>query len=272
MRIKNLFSGLCISMLLGFSATASAELLIDPVGKSEVGKGEIGAFFGNSTVKYSTTNPITREDATPDVKRQYVSAYYAYGLSENLNLFVTGGFIMKAKTDDDGTTSGDSGFVFGGGARGNIDLDLAPGVDVSWYAQLLIIDEDYGKDYGKLEYNGKTWSLEGSIEGSIKDFSVGAVLAKTLKEGITIYGGPEFVFYKDGDLDWSVTYESLGADPEKGTGTGTESLERDKSFGLRLGAKKEFSGMIFSVNAALMNESSFSIGVNMPFGGMGGGS
>ncbi len=262
MRIKNLLSGFCISMFLGYSATASAELLIDPVGKSEVGKGEIGAFFGNSTVKYSITDIITREEATPDVKRQYVSAYYAYGLSENLNLFVTGGFIMKAKIDDDdGATSGDSGFVFGGGARGNIDLDLAPGVDVSWYAQFLIINEDYGKfkDYSE------TWSFEGSI----KEFSIGAVLAKTLKEGITIYGGPEFVFYKDGDLDWSVTYEGFGADLAK---KGTESFERDKSFGLRLGGKKEISGMTFSVNAALMNESSFSIGVNMPFGGTGGGS
>ncbi len=256
MRIKNLLSGFCISMFLGYSATVSAELLIDPVGKSEVGKGEIGAFFGNSTVKYSTTNPVTSKKGTTDVKRQYISAYYAYGLSENVNLFATGGFILKAKVDgDESATSGDTGFVFGGGARGNIDLDLAPGVDVSWYAQLLIIKEDYGSlKAGDYEV--------ARIESSTKDLSVGAVVAKTLKEGITIYGGPEFVFYKDGDVDWSFI-----GDIKK-----TESFERDKSFGLRLGGRKEISGMTFSVNAALMNESSFSIGVNMPFGGMGGGS
>lgn len=262
MKIKNLFSGLCISMLLGFSATVSAELLIDPVGKSEVGKGEIGAFFGKSSVEFE--GPLA---LTGDVNRTYLSAYYAYGLSDKIDIVGFGAYIFDAEAETYGEkSSGGNGFLFGGGARGPLNLAESADVDFEWYAQFLMANEDYGDD----------------ADGDGKELSGGVIAVKELANGIIGFAGVEYVLYSDGTLSISSSEKECVSDYyddysdeyvcTKYESTGSVDIERKNKLGIRIGARIPWDKFDIVLGAALMNESSFSIGVNMPFGGTGGGS
>ncbi len=259
MGIKNKIVGLYFGIMVCHGASSYAELLIDPVNKIDVGKGETGAFFGNSTIEYSYSEllqGLDSKDSTGDIKRQYISAYFAYGLSKNIDIFGIGGYVFNVEPEDEsGSSSDGTGFLFGGGARGNTNFNVISGIDIYWYAQLLMYKEDYGTWHIEIE----NYKFNFSLEGSIKELSVGAIATKSVGQEMTLYAGPEFVFYKDGDLDWTISGFNYNE-------TVTIGYERDNSFGFRLGAKKEFGGLIFNINTAFMNESSFSIGIIMPLG------
>lgn len=234
---KTLFKAVVgIFMLSGFGS-AYAELFINPVTKLSMGAREGSAHFGTSTVTYDSGG------SNGDVDRTFLGATVAYGMNNLLDVYGTFSYTMKAKAE--GIPGDDSGYILGGGVRGGIPNDM--GLKLHGYAQLLLINEDYGSEsfFGTtIEYSGKETSI-----------MAGVVASKALENKVVVYGGLELNLVSDADIKVS-GYSG---------GSGRVSVDRDDFLGFRLGANFDAGDFLLNVNTSLIHETGIFISGSKPF-------
>ena len=119
--------------------------------------------------------------------------------------------------------------MFGGGARGDLKLDNTKGMDLGWYAQFILVDEDLGD----------------GVSSKGHELIAGVVAKKMIDSSLTIYGGIELVPLSDFEAE----DEFYSVD-----------VKRSNKLGFRFGA--DYSGLLFSV--AIINETTFMFGISRP--------
>jgi len=238
-----------LSCLLSiYATTASAELLIDPTDKSSMGEGKVGIFGGMSTVGYD----FGTKDKVYKFKRQYISGYYAYGFSKDIDVFIAGGYIKNTNLDGKGlNTSGDSGIMYGGGVRGGI---VANKIRINWYGQYIVFDEELGSANELYNYYTYYNTQKTNYKSELNELSIGLTAVNT-SHGITSYGGVEYIVLSDGKLSQTSTNFSQQDD-----------IERYNKLVFRAGARKKIDNILFNINASLSdNSGSISIGASKKF-------
>lgn len=219
--MKKTLMALGVSMITIFSfSSANAELMVNPVSKSKTGAWEGSGHFGLSSVEYE------RSGISGDIDRTFLGATFAYGMNKSIDIYGTLSYTLEAEVENSSTDG--SGYILGGGVRGQIPNDM--GVALHSYAQLLLIDEDYG----------------GSVDGEETYLMLGVVAAKALDNNIKLYGGLELNLI--GDLEF-----------------GSVDADRDDFLGLRLGANFNLGQYLLNVNTALMHETGLFISVSKGF-------
>lgn len=199
---------------------AQAELFVNPIVKNKSGAGEGSIHFGASSVDYEAGG------STGDIDRTFIGATYAHGLNSSFDIYGT--FSLTLESELEFSSSDGDGYILGGGVRAGIPNDL--GVNINGYAQLLMIDEDYGN----------------SIDGDEMSIMFGAVASKALDSKIKIYGGLEFNLYSDMDIEGS-------------------DADRDDFLGVRLGVNFNFGNVLMNVNTSLMHETGIFVSASQPF-------
>ena len=229
---------LAVGMFLvsGLNA-ANAELLVNPLSKAKMGGMEGSAHFGSSSVDYE------QNGSKGDVDRKFIGATIAYGMSNMMDVYGTLSYTLEAQAE--GFPSDDTGFILGGGVRAKIPNNS--GFDLHGYAQLLLIDEDYGS----ISFPGGSVSLSGE-ETSIM---AGVVASKALDNNITVYGGLELNLLSDLDIKQNDTF----------FGSASVSADRDDFLGFRLGVNFNAGTFLLNVNTALIHESGIFISASQPF-------
>jgi hypothetical protein len=154
--------------------SASAQLLIDPSGKAEVGQIEVAASLILNEIEYEIAN-----SAESDIEYTVIGAQAAYALNEMVDVFGALGFIAKAESDTD---DGD-GFMLAGGVRAAVATMNA--VAISAYAQVQYLSEDFDND----------------VEATVKELLLGVTGSYMLNDIVKLYGGLELVPYSDGEVE-----------------------------------------------------------------------
>jgi len=210
----------CFISAANFTSTAQAELFVNPIGKNKVDHAHVSVHFKTVSVDYEAAS------LTGEIDRTLLGATYVHGFDSTFDVFGTASFILESELE--GALNDGDGYLVGGGFRTNLlnDLDL----DLSSYAQLLYISEDYGN----------------SIDGDETTLLLGVAASKALDNYITVYGAVEFNLWSDLDL------EGLDAD-------------RDDLFGFRVGANLKQGQYLLNANLALGHETGLYIGGSKAF-------
>ncbi len=195
---------LLVGVLLALGVCVSAALALDPMG-SPTAEAEKGRWITGFEY-FSEDSDIELDEAQPagltapfkmNVEEQLVTAKLAYGLVDDLEIFVRlGGEISGegkgTQLGSDVTFDGDSGFAFGVGVKASFyeqdKLEIGGLFQINW-----------GDSEGKVD----TLGLSGSVEGDTTEIGIAVGPSYDLTERISIYGGP-FLYFIDGKVDGTV--------------------------------------------------------------------
>ncbi len=260
-----------LACALLLSTPAHAEIFVPLADLVGMGNTEAGVALTRSEADYSTSKSqevsvtITDDDGDtfegmadlefddPDgtITRTMLSGYFTKGIRENIDLYGVAALTFSSKLsgfeDDDESYSGSgSGFIFGGGVRGTVPHTVTENLDLSWYGQLLLIDEDYGSDTDEDD-------VKVTISGKATELAAGIIGSKNIDPSLTVYGGLELLLTDSIDLSVKVSDDDTSA-------RYSFDIDRDSQIGLRLGALKDN----FFFNAALLSELTLSVGYRIP--------
>jgi hypothetical protein len=217
--------------------TAHAELFINPVSKSNTGAWEGSAHFGTSSVEYE------EDGVSGDIDRTFLGVTFAYGMNDSIDLYGTLSYTLEAEAE--GFPDSDTGFILGAGIRGKIPSDME--VSLHGYAQLLLIDEDYGSE--------TSFGSTSTLSGEETSIMLGVVASKALDNNIVVYGGLELNLMSDLDIEQK----------DDVFGDFSISADRDNFLGFRLGANFNPGNFLLNVNAALFHETGIFISGSKSF-------
>lgn len=161
---------------LALSAGANAELMFDPLGQAETGRGELGGFFGTSRIEYEAGNKF-------DLDRTYIGEYGAYGVSNNVDVIGLLALITESEVED--ADAGD-GYHLGAGVRTRFPLNAD--LDLVGYGQFRLINEDG-------EFGNQAFELDGH------ELLAGAGVAMALNPTIEAFAAGELVLLEDVDIE-----------------------------------------------------------------------
>ncbi|MGD8642353.1 MAG: hypothetical protein PVG89_17070 [Gammaproteobacteria bacterium] len=200
--------------------SAFAELLVNPVSKTSMSGMELSGHFGSSSVEYE------RNGVSGDIDRTFLGVTAAYGASRSFDIYGTFSYTIEAEAE--GIPGDDTGYILGGGVRGSIPNDM--GFTLHGYAQLLLIDEEYGF----------------SVDGEETSIMAGVVASAPLNKDIKIYGGMELNLISDMEIN-------------------SADADRDDFLGFRFGANFDTGSFLVNVNTALIHENGIFISMSQPF-------
>jgi peptidoglycan hydrolase-like protein with peptidoglycan-binding domain len=206
---------------------AQAQLLANPATLSGLGQNEFGVYLGHSNVIYD----IEKADETGDINRSLLSAYAARGVYRNIDIFAA---LAYGFDIEDGT-----GTHIALGAKGGLDFIQLDGINFNWYSQLSVYNEELDEVDNV------------SVENKLSELLLGAVAVKHIDSDFSVYGGLEVVASSLGE---ATSKKDLHDDYNS-------DFNRDSVVGLRLGAQYKS----FQMHVGLVNESSFLLGVTLPF-------
>lgn len=186
-------SGVIFVLLLavgwGGISISHAQMIAEPARNAPQGKFELEGCF--SLVKIEYDSPVHTKAYKVD--RKLVGISVAYGLVEQLDLFIACGYIIEAENPSEIAGNGGDGFAVQGGLRGEIfqtdDFSLRA------YGMLNYISEDYGK----FTYSYPTYG-----RGSLKTRPMEVILALLATYDINqfrLYAGPEVVVYENSEYE-----------------------------------------------------------------------
>ncbi|MGD8572223.1 MAG: hypothetical protein PVH98_07140, partial [Gammaproteobacteria bacterium] len=155
--------------------SAFAELLVNPVSKTSMSGMELSGHFGASSVDYDF------DGGDREVDRTFLGFTAAYGASNSFDIYGTISYTLEAEFE--GISGDDTGYILGGGIRGSVPNTM--GFTLHGYAQLLLIDEEYG--FG--------W------DGDEMSVMAGVVASAPLNQDVKIYGGMELNLLSDMDVE-----------------------------------------------------------------------
>ncbi len=215
-----------------YCGTSNALVLTNPATIAPAGAMEFGLYIGQSSTEYV----LAKTNNSGDIKRSSLSGYAAYGITEKISVF---GGLSSGFSVEDG-----SGTKFGIGLKGGLgNLISASDLDINWYTELSLYDEDLGEasDTGV------------STENKLSEVTVGLVAVKTINPKVSFYGGIELVASSSGETVAKKEYlDDFKSD-----------MERSNIFGLRAGI--DYKGI--QAHVGLLDESSFMVGVKLPLDG-----
>lgn len=230
------------AMLLGVSGVANAGLYIDPTTKNDEGAVSAEAFWERSEATYDAkVNGFTFDSR---IHRTIVGASVIYGVHEMIDAYGAFGMIDN---HSDGNYDNSANLVDGDGtaivlgAKGEIPVDLD--VNLMGFAQLSILDEDYGK--GDPFDTGT--NVKNTGEGT--EFNVGVVASKEI-DSLVAYGGVDLNLYSD--LSGKVGSTKL-------------DIERQDKFGIRAGARYSIDEYYVRIDMTFLSEASNTVSVGKNF-------
>ena len=249
---------LCVLVCL--SIPAGAQLIMNPSSTCEQGGVELGPVLAYSEIGYTGKDDGVGD---MDVERILTGVNGAWGLNDWFDLYVSLGFIANAEPDFSQGMKGDSGdgFLSGAGIRGvNYEDEY---ISVMSYAQLSFISEDYGEASETVtdETGPATVSTETSAE--IFDVALGAIVKGYVADGVSVYGGLEFIPYTDGKVK-SITRTEQNSTVGGSTEV-SEDIERDLPVTLRVGANYELDRWSLRGEISLISETGIMIGAGFLF-------
>lgn len=215
-----------------YSGSTQALVLTNPAAIAPAGATEFGLYLGQSSTEYD----LAKADDSGDIKRSFIKGYGAYGINDKISVFagLSYGFSVE-----DG-----SGTKFGLGLKGGLgDLISITDLEINWYTQFAIYDEDLGE-------SGDTGI---TTENSLSELTLGIVAVKAMSPDLKFYGGIELVASSSGE---TVAKKEFLDDYKS-------DMERSNTIGLRAGVN--YKGL--QAHIGLVDESSFMIGVTMPLEG-----
>lgn len=213
-----------------YTGAAQALLLTNPAAVAPAGGTEYGLYLGQSSTEYD----LVKEDESGDIQRTSFSGYAAYGINDKISVFGGASYDFSV---EDGT-----GTHFGLGLKGGLG-NLISDLDLNWYTQFAIYDEDLGE-------SGDTGI---TTENSLGELTLGVVAIKTINPDLNIYGGIEIVASSSGE---TIAKKEFLDDYKS-------DMERSNVVGLRAGL--DYKGM--QAHIGLLSESSFLVGIKMPLEG-----
>lgn len=234
--------GILLTVLVGLSAPAGAQLIINPSSSCEYQGVEM-----SPALAYSKTSYESDSGDTVDIERILTGLYGAWGLNDWFDLYMSFGYIANAEPDPDEGEWDDhgDGFVIGAGIRGvNWENDY---ISVMSYAQISYLSEDYGT------------TASTDAEGEATEVALGAMAKGYLADRFSVYGGVEFVPYTDGKFDTTFPDE---------TGTRhkvSTDMERENPVGIRLGANCELDKWWLRGELGVISETSVLLGAGFMF-------
>jgi len=226
-------------------------MIADPARNAEKGHFELGGIYNTPEVDYESDE--YRDDAT--VERQVVGLYGAYGLTEQLDMFLAGGYITKAENSEDVGDDG-SGFIGQLGLRGKILQKDA--FSLRAYGLVNYIAEDYGEYY--YYHRTATWTRGVGYSNIVEEEGMGETTATFVEailgllaaydiEDIRLYGGIEVVPYQSSEI-------------EKAAGDAEDIERADIAVG-RLGVQYAPGNWWIRGELSLVGESGFTIGAGV---------
>lgn len=218
----------CVALIC-LVTVAPAQLIVDTSHQAPMGRGEIGGATSFSKIDYKTNDSLLLGDSKA-IKRFVLGGYAAFGMTEKSDLFGTVGLILNAEGDD--ASDSGSGFLLAGGGRIDV-MDIAD-VDLSAYAQLEIIVEDYGSE----------------SDGNLMEIAVGVVGKTALNEQIDVFAAFDLFPFSDGNID---------------VGPRSADFERDSLFGVRMGGSLDLGDFWLRGELALIGEVTVTIGAGTYF-------
>lgn len=224
--------------VIGLSAPAGAQLIMNPSSLCDVGGVELGPALGYSKITYTGDG-----DGDMDVERTLTGIYGAWGLNDWFDVYVALGFIAKAEPEADDLHWNDSGngFLADAGIRGvNYENDL---LSVMSYAQVSFISEDYGETSEE--------GVKYLPEAEIFEATLGAIVKGYVADRLAVYGGLEFTPYTDGKVKVKTQLEGEPSHTE------SDEIERNTPITLRAGANYEFDRWWLRGEIGLIGETSF---------------
>ena len=276
--MKRLSIGVLVCVSVGFSVSASGGLIVDPVGKNKKGHFQIGVHNSSATTAYLVDCDGCgidgqNEKSDTDIIRNGVTIYGAYGVGETLDLYFGTTYNLKSEIENfDGRKSdisGDSGFEIGVGLRAR--LVNSNSIKLISYAQLEYITDDLGTIVDKIYYSGGDWDeyvFTNSASGM--ELSGGLIGLFKVRENLSVYAGLELVPF--GTIEMESKFESSSYSGGTVTYnrddsvTRKDDVERDKLFGIRVGARYMVDdGVFVRGEFSAMGERSVTFGGGVDF-------
>lgn len=218
--------GLAVVFVSLMVNAVSAQLIADTTRQAASGRLEVGAALSVSEIAYELDN----SGGSGDIQRTILGGYAALGLSDQLDVYGAIGIIAKSEADDSNDSG--TGFLLAGGGR--LDLMEINVVDVSAYAQLEMISEDYGD----------------GIDGTLMEIAAGVVGTVAVNDQISVFGAVDIFPYSDGEI------EAMGFKVD---------FERDSLFGLRAGGTLELGQIWLRGEIAIVGETAVTVGAGTSF-------
>jgi len=237
------------------SASARAQLLVDPEQPAREGGWQAGGShqFFQTTYEVDTLYPTLR---TPEFSRDLYSASAAYGLRSPVDVFVAAALTDNADNSDHPVISGD-GYALAVGSRGLICEYEGLGL-VGW-GQLLRMREEYTPEPVEREIQGHA--------GYVNDRTITwteitlGLLLRYATERFSVYAGPEVLAARWGDYDYTQTFLDDGSRMDKDT----LDIERDETWGFRIGGKVALPPFFAFANIVSGYETSWTVGIGANF-------
>lgn len=260
--MKKLSVGVLSCVIAGFSVSANAGLLVDPVGKSEEGGVQVGVSYASVVTPYQG-DCSDCSDETSDFKRNGFTVYGAYGLNRKMDVYAGVTYNITTEFDEDGVPDGESGFELGAGIRG--ELATLNSVKVVGYAQLEYISDDLGVivDTGNPDWKDTSKNFITGME-----LSGGVLGLFEVNDDLALYGGLELAPLSTMELENEYSEQYLGTNPlmESRQETSSVDIKRDSLLGIRLGAKYTMDNNMFVRGEfSALSEKSFTVGAGMNF-------
>ena len=267
--MKKMLVVFCLTCV--FAIVASAELFVDASRTAGKGNWEGGLNAGLSTTEYEFSGrggPIA-DGFEKEADRTVLSGYGAVGLTDWLDLFASGGYIINS----DGIWHTDaSGFVIAGGARA--ELWKRDNFSLMGYAQASYLSEEYEEEdwyhyvrsgsFGGGTFTSDTYSQNPPNDGGPYEI-VGLDASATLTElalgflwryeldKLALYGGIELVPVSDGEMKSDLLDSK-------------SDFERTGMFGIRGGATYRVrDDMFLRGEVTLVGEQTFNLGLSKVF-------
>lgn len=219
--------------------TASAQLVVNPVGKTDAGKFEAGAALLMSTIEY---------DGGGDINRTMMGGYGAFGINDMFDAYGSAAYSFKSDIDDVDGIDG-SGFVLSGGVRAKIFVQNQ--LSVFAYGML---------QYWSETYDGKAYGGKFSIDISAIELGAGALVAYQVMPELSVYGGLELMPFSSGESETTYNGHHTGdMDDDDG------DVDRDTIFTIRGGATYNMGSYWLRGELAVGGETAFLAGAGVSF-------
>jgi hypothetical protein len=238
-----------LSMAFAFSATASAQMLSNPSQVSAASQTSVGGGFTSSKIEYKG------KDDDQEIKRTILSGELGYGLTKKATVFGHVGMITKSEAEADNGVKVEEGKgnIFGGGLRFAAVNDGKK--NLVFFGLINMMKEEY--DDNNVKFQGNTYEVNSEVE--MTDIIAGGTYGFMTSPGITPYGGIQFVFSSDGDLESKNKLKGQNGAPDQTLDKVKEDIERDDSMAIKVGCNVLFEGVNIRPEATFAGEQNYSL-------------
>jgi hypothetical protein len=211
-----------------FSFTAFGQVLVDESNISPRNGLSIGGSLGLSQVEYKY-----HDDYTFEIDRKTLGLGLVSSLGSSANLLFQIGYTFDAEYED--TDWEGKGWMLGGGV--NFLIHRGRKVDFVGYGLLNYIQEEYD------------WHDKLNADFSMMDLHLGGLVVFKASPKVSLYLGPEFIPYSEGEIKFSDKYHK-------------QKIEREDMLNFKLGMSIATDSVVIRPEVTFMNEQTLMLTVN----------